>query len=85
MDARPQTAVLFCLRNICIWGKKIDIKQLKMNKFIFTVKQLKMNNFIFDARYLKMNKFIKSFLQFIISTSSATFEVPSIRPETNQV
>ena len=85
MDARPQTAVLFCLRNICIWEKKIDIKQLKMNKFIFTVKQLKMNNFIFDARHLKMNKFIKSFLQFIISTSSATFEVPSIRPETNQV
>ena len=39
-------------------------------------KQLKMNNFIFDARYLKMNKFIKYFLQFIISTSSATFEVP---------
>ena len=35
-----------------------------------------MNNFIFDARYLKMNKFIKYFLQFIISTSSATFEVP---------
>ena len=44
--------------------KKIDVKQLKMN------------NFIFDARYLKMNKFIKYFLQFIISTSSATFEVP---------
>ena len=85
MDARTQTAVLFCLWNICIWEKKIDVKQLKMNKFIFTVKQLKINSLIFDARYFKMNKFIKSFFQFIISTSSATFEVPSIRPETNQV
>ena len=64
MDACPQTVVLFCLQNICIWEKKIDVKQLKMN------------NFTFDARYLKMNKFIKYFLQFIISTSSATFEVP---------
>ena len=52
MDACPQTVVLFCLQNICIWEKKIDVKQLKMNKFI------------------------KYFLQFIISTSSATFEVP---------
>ena len=73
MDARTQTAVLFCLWNICIWEKKIDVKQLKINSLIF------------DARYFKMNKFIKSFFQFIISTSSATFEVPSIRPETNQV
>ena len=52
------------------FGKqKFDVKQLKINKFVFNVKQLKMNKFMFDARYLKLNKFIKSFSQFIISTS----------------
>ena len=52
------------------FGKqKFDVKQLKINKFVFNVKQLKINKFMFDARYLKLNKFIKSFSQFIISTS----------------
>ena len=52
------------------FGKqKFDVKQLKINKFVFNVKQLKMDKFMFDARYLKLNKFIKSFSQFIISTS----------------
>ena len=38
-DARPQTAVSFFL------GKqKLDVKQLKINKFIFDIKPLKMKN-----------------------------------------
>ena len=58
------------LAKYMFFGKqKFDVKQLKMNKFMFNVKQLKMNKFMFDARYLKLNKFIKSFSQFIISTS----------------
>ena len=33
------------------FGKqKSDVKQLKMNKFIFNVQQLKMNKFTFGAR-----------------------------------
>ena len=40
------------------------------------IKQLKMNKFIFDVKHLKINKSIKSFLQLIIVTSNATFEVP---------
>ena len=59
---------------------KIYIKQLKLNKFIFDVKQLKINKFIFDVKQLKMNRFIKSILDFIISTSNATPEVPSLHP-----
>ena len=62
------------------FGKqKFDIKQLKLNKFIFDDKQLKVNKFIFDVKQLKMNRFIKSVLDLIISTSSATLEVPLLR------
>ena len=50
MDARPQTAVLFCLRNMFFGKQKFDVKQSKMNKFIFNLKQLKMSKFIFEAR-----------------------------------
>ena len=41
---------------------------------------MKMNNFMFNVKQLKMNKFIKYIWQLIISTSNATFEVPSLRP-----
>ena len=59
------------------FGKqKLDVKQLKLNKFIFDVKQLKINKFIFDVKQLKMNRFIKSISDFIISTSNAKLEVP---------
>ena len=34
-DAHPQTVVLFCLRNMFLRKQKLDVKQLKMNKFIF--------------------------------------------------
>ena len=34
----------------------------------------------FDVKELKMNKFIKPICQLIISTSNATFEVPSLIP-----
>ena len=44
------------------------------------IKQLKLNKFIFDVKQLKMNRFIKSILDFIISTSNATLEVPSLHP-----
>ena len=60
--------------------QKFDVKQLKLNKFIFDVKQLKIKKFIFDVKQLKMNRFIKSILDFIISTSNATPEVPSLHP-----
>ena len=53
-----------------IFGKlKFDVKQLKMNKFIFNV-----------VKQLKMKKLIKSIRQFIISTSNATLEVPLLCP-----
>ena len=39
-----------------------------------------MNNFMSNVKQLRMNKFIKYILQLIISTSSATLEVPSLRP-----
>ena len=42
------------------------------------VKQLKINKVIFDDKQLKMNRFIKSISDFIISTSNATLEVPSL-------
>ena len=51
------------------FGKqKSDVKQLKLNKFIFDVKQL------------EMNRFIKSISDLIISTSNGTLEVPSLHP-----
>ena len=61
-----------------IWKTKTCIKQLKLNKFLIDVKQLKINKVIFDDKQLKMNRFIKSFSDFIISTSNATLEVPSL-------
>ena len=60
--------------------QKLDVKQLKLNKFIFDVKQLKINKFIFDVNQLKMNRFIKSISDLIISASNATLEVPLLRP-----
>ena len=63
------------------FGKqKFDLKQLKLNKFIFGVKQLKINKFTFDVEQLKMNRFIKSISDLTNSTSNATLEVPSLRP-----
>ena len=65
------------------FGKqKIDVKQLKLNKFIFDVKQLKINKFVFDVKQLKMNRFVKSISDLIISTSNATLEVPLLCPIT---
>ena len=60
--------------------QKFDIKQLKLNKFIFGVKQLKTKKFTFDVKQLRMNKFIKSILDLIISASNATLEVPLLHP-----
>ena len=37
-----------------------------------------MNKFTFDLKQVKMNRLMKSILQLIISTSSATLEVPSL-------
>ena len=47
---------------------KIDVKQLKLYKFIF------------DVKHLKMNRFIKSISDLIISTWNATFEAPLLLP-----
>ena len=60
--------------------QKFDIKQLKLNKFIFGVKQLKTEKFTFDVKQLRMNRFIKSILDLIISASNATLEVPLLQP-----
>ena len=38
-----------------------------------------MNNFMFNFKELKINEFVKYIWQLIISTSNATFEVPSLR------
>ena len=63
------------------FGKqKSDVKQLKLNKFIFDVKQLKISKFIFDVKQLKMKRFIKFLQDLIISTSNVTFEVLSLSP-----
>ena len=59
---------LLLAKNVFFGKQKLDVKQLKKNKFIFDVKQL------------KMNRFIKSISDLIISTSNATLEVPSLRP-----
>ena len=62
------------------FGKqKFDIKQLKLNRFIFGVKQLKIKKFINDVKQLKINQFIKSISDLLISTSNATLQAPSLR------
>ena len=60
--------------------RKVDIKLLKLNKFIFDAKQLKINKFTFDVKQVKMNRIIKSISDLIISTSNATLEAPLLRP-----
>ena len=63
------------------FGKqKFDVKQLKLNRFIFGIKQLKIKKFINDVKQLKMNRFIKSISDLLISTLNATLEAPSLRP-----
>ena len=59
---------LLLAKNVFFGKQKLDVKQLKKNKFIF------------DVRQLKMNRFIKSISDLIISTSNATLEVASLRP-----
>ena len=64
--------------------QKFDVKQLKLNKFIFDFKQLKINKFIFDVKQLKRNRFIKFISDLIIdSASNATLEVPLLCPWTS--
>ena len=46
----------------------------------FDVKQLKMNKFIFNAKELEMIRFIKSNRQLTISFSNATLEVSLLGP-----
>ena len=43
-DARPETAILFCLQRIRFSKQKFDVKQLKMNKFINSLWQLIISN-----------------------------------------
>ena len=52
----------------------LNSRSLLLAKYMFFGKQK------FDDKQLKMNKFIESISQFIISTSNATLEVPSLRP-----
>ena len=59
---------LLVAKDMVFEKQKLDVKQLKMNKFMSDVKQL------------EMNRFIKSIWQFIISTSNATLQVPSLHP-----
>ena len=48
--------------------QKLDVKQLKLTKFIFDVKQLKIKKFILDVKQLKMKRFIKSVLKVVVSS-----------------